>query len=153
MPECPHCHGYYFGNPTQCPKCFYDFKEKRVMKPEAVAEREKRERELKEKKQQEELERAKKERDMRALALLSSAHYEYATVYLSDSSSGFLDKNKLDSALQQYASEGWKLHSIITNEAGKNSSSISFGGVSAGTNSTIDITILIFERCIKLPGQ
>ena len=153
MPDCPHCHGYYFGNPDQCPKCYYNFKEKRVIKPEAIAEREKRERELKEEQHRRELERAKQERDMRALALLNSAHYEYTTVYLADSRSGILDKNSLDTTLQQHAAQGWKLHSVITNEAGKNASSISFGGITSGTNSTMDITILIFERCIKLPGQ
>ena len=153
MPECPHCGGYYFGNPDQCPKCYYHFKEKRVLKPEDIVIREQRERERKEEQHKQEMERAKQERDARALALLSSAQYEYTTVYLADSCSGMLDKNALDTTLQQHAAQGWRLHSVFTNEAGKNASSVGFGGVTAGTNSTMDITILIFERCIKLAGQ
>lgn len=153
MPACPHCQGYYFGNPDQCPKCYFHFQEKRVIKPEAIIERERREREQRAEEERRELERAKKERDIRALALLNSAHYEYTTVYLTDSRSGILDKRQLDETLQEHAAKGWRLHSVITNEAGKNASSISFGGVTSGTNATMDVTILIFERCIKLPGQ
>lgn len=48
-----------------------------------------------------------------------------------------------------YAGDGWRLHSVVVNEAGKNASSTSMGGLTVGTNSTIDVTILIFERCIK----
>lgn len=49
----------------------------------------------------------------------------------------------------EYANAGWKLHSIITNEIGKNVSSVSIGGFTGVTNATMDEVILIFERMIS----
>ena len=160
MPTCPHCHEYYFGNPNQCPKCYYHFESRRIIKPEEVVKREKEVIEREKKKcewdreqRKKDWDRAQQENDTRTLALLSNAHYEYTTVYLRDSQSGGVDIISLDSALKRYAEQGWRLHSVLTNEVGKNTSSGSFGGVTSGINSTIDETILIFERCIKLAGQ
>ena len=45
--------------------------------------------------------------------------------------------------------EGWKLHSVITNEIGKNISAVSIGGITGGTNATVDEIILIFERMVS----
>ena len=36
MPECPNCHGYYFGNPDQCPECAYDFKLKKSFQKKSL---------------------------------------------------------------------------------------------------------------------
>ena len=157
MPSCPHCSGYYFGEPLQCPKCNYDFKLKRVVsKEEAVKKREElRIAEEKAREQKAEIIRKREEEaiENRMLAFQNSALYEYTTVYLRDSYSGLLNQDTLNSTLQSHAAEGWRLHSVLTNEAGKNSSSVSVGGASFGTNATMDVTILIFERCIKLAGQ
>lgn len=164
MPECPHCHGYYFGNPDQCPECSYDFKLKKVISKEQLRDLQiQRQQERDQRRQQDEMIRQQEEKlqrkqaiqanENRIQALEYNALYEYTTVYLTDSRSGILDKNSLDATLQEHAAQGWRLHSVVSNEVGKNVSSTSFGGVSMGTNSTIDVTILIFERCIKLPGQ
>ena len=164
MPDCPHCHEYYFGNPDQCPKCFYDFKLKRVISQKELRELQlQRQQEREQLRKQDELNRHKEEeinrqhelqaKEHRIQALEHNALYEYTTVYLAESRSGILDKTSLDTALAQHAAQGWKLHSILTNEAGKNASSVGFGGIAVGTNATMDVTILIFERCVKLAGQ
>lgn len=51
--------------------------------------------------------------------------------------------------MTEYAMEGWKLHSVITNEIGKNISAVSIGGITGGTNTTVDEIILIFERMVS----
>ena len=56
---------------------------------------------------------------------------------------------QLQSVLMEYANAGWKLHSVITNEIGKNVSSVSIGGFTGVTNATMDEVILIFERMIS----
>ena len=158
MPDCPHCHKYYFGNPAQCPNCNFDFKTGKILSREEISkERQKqqdernKQLETERQKQEKELQKQWEERAKRSLIINSSGRYEYATEYLRDSSNGILDKSQLDSVLKKYSEEGWRLHSVFTNEAGKNASSTGIGGLALGSNSTIDITILIFERCIKLP--
>lgn len=74
--------------------------------------------------------------------------YEYRTEIISDTKYGSFDKREIDRVLSNYANDGWKLHSILTNELGKNTSSSSFGGISVGTNSTVDEILLVFERLI-----
>lgn len=127
MPDCPHCHGYYFGNPDQCPKCHFDFK----------------------KQETEEQERAKQEAaaraSERALALLNNPRYEYTTATWFDAAS---ETEALTSVLSKYAEQGWRLHSVIQKE-GVRTASPTFGL----STSSLNQTILIFERCIKLPGQ
>ena len=171
MPECTHCHKYYFGNPDQCPECHFDFKRGRVVTPVEMAElqrqRVEEQRVAIEAEQQRQRERVRREQELavheanlkrqkdelRQQALIQNPRYEYATVYIADSRTGILDKNSLDSTLEKYSGNGWRLHSVLTNEAGKNASAIGVGGVTVGSNSTMDVTILIFERCIKLAGQ
>ena len=51
--------------------------------------------------------------------------------------------------MTEYAMEGWKLHSVITNEIGKNISAVRIGGITGGTNATVDEIILIFERMVS----
>ena len=164
MPECPNCHEYYFGHPDQCPECSFDFILKKVIAKEdqqqliaarqqeleqsriSAANLHKREQELRQR-------TATQQNEDRLYALENSARYEYETVYLSDSNTGVLPKSHLDATLTQYASNGWRLHSILTNEAGSNKSSTQIGSYSFGTNSTMDVTILIFERCIRMPSK
>ena len=158
MPECPNCHQYYFGKPDQCPKCYYHFMARRVIKPEdnsdeqirMLQEQELRRRIAEEEKRKREMEKKRQEDEWRRHALLNNPHYEYETVFIEDEHDGTLSKTKLNRALKQYADDGWRLHSIFTNELGKNVSSGGFNGISAGTNSTLEVTILIFERCIKM---
>ena len=77
---------------------------------------------------------------------LKNSFYEYKVEIVMDSAfTGTLKKDELQRLLSIYAMDGWKLHSAITNEAGK--TVLAAAGV--GTNATVDQTILIFERCIK----
>lgn len=74
--------------------------------------------------------------------LLKNAFYEYKVEIISDSEIlGKTSKADLESTITNYALDGWRLHSITTNEIGKNAM--------LGVNATINNTILIFERCIK----
>lgn len=74
---------------------------------------------------------------------------EYRTEYLFDDASGELRKRDLDDVLERYAADGWRLHTMVVNEAGKNETTVGVGGFSSGVNATLDVTILVFERCIK----
>lgn len=67
---------------------------------------------------------------------------------VNDLSSGEADSDVIQRTLSEYSEQGWRLHSVFTNEIGKSSSTtiISFLGINI--NATIDQTVLIFERCI-----
>lgn len=71
------------------------------------------------------------------------------TARIIDNADGSTNQMQLQSVLMEYANAGWKLHSVITNEIGKNVSSVSIGGFTGGTNATMDEVILIFERMIS----
>ena len=65
--------------------------------------------------------------------------YEYATEVISDARGGGANVAAMNAILKRYAQDGWKLHTAMTNEIGKNSE----------TNTTVEQTILIFERMIS----
>ena len=90
------------------------------------------------------------EEEQRRQAL--NPRYEYTTYFLYDSGSGSVSQEQLDDVLARHAARGWRLISVTTNELGKNSSTHGVGGFSSGTNATIDVMILIFERMIA-PAQ
>ena len=71
---------------------------------------------------------------------------EYAVATVIDNYKGGTDIPELERTLNKYAEMGYVLKTSFTNELGVNSSSVSFGGVSTGTNATIDQIVLIFER-------
>lgn len=75
--------------------------------------------------------------------------YEYEVVPIIDTSNGATNVNQLQIILSKYSVLGWRLKTIISNELGKNAISIGAGGVSSGTNATIDQLLLIFERKIS----
>ena len=85
---------------------------------------------------------------MRKAQLSKNPQYEYQIVAVGDKDSGEINIKEIQRVLNQYSEEGWRLHTTFTNELGKNSSATSIGAFGAGTNATIDQTILIFERCI-----
>ena len=68
--------------------------------------------------------------------------YEYLVESVYDEWRGGTNINKFQEVLNLHASQGWRLITAITNELGKNSTSLNGFGV----NSTQDQTILIFER-------
>lgn len=162
MKTCPNC-GEILGTfADTCFKCKYDFEAGKVLTAEDKLERE---RELEEQKILEE--QLKKEEEEKLKEFLRLQHekeeqakkeklefvqklplYEYATEVISDTRSGGMNILALNSVLQKYAKEGWRLHTAISNELGKNSTTVGFGGISAGVNATMDQTVLIFERMI-----
>ncbi|MBQ2061100.1 MAG: DUF4177 domain-containing protein [Oscillospiraceae bacterium] len=77
-------------------------------------------------------------------------YYEYKTLSFSDNDSGELSTQFVTIQLNDLALDGWRLVSAYSNELGHNSHSSGFGGLSTGTNATIDQHILIFERFIKI---
>lgn len=156
MKTCPNCGEILGTHADTCFKCRYDFKLGKVLTSaqhhnrQELIEKEREERESKRKEYEKNIrereEQAKKEKldFVQKLPL-----YEYATEIIMDNRSGGINQSSLNYTLEKYAKEGWRLHTALTNEAGKNTSSIGYGGVSVGTNATIDQTILIFERMIS----
>lgn len=68
-------------------------------------------------------------------------YYEYDVVTIENKSTGEVKIDKLKSILAEYSSKGWKLHSIYSNELGKNAL--------LGLNATASEDVLIFERRIE----
>ena len=75
--------------------------------------------------------------------------YEYIVDSITDNSDGSLNPSQVQALLFRYAKDGWRLHSVFRNELGRNSRQMGIGGISGGTNATIEQTILIFERSLK----
>lgn len=75
--------------------------------------------------------------------------YEYEMVKIANLSNGESDMSSINRELAIHAANGWRLHTIYSNELGKNASSVGADGLSSGTNSTICEDILIFEKRIK----
>ena len=67
---------------------------------------------------------------------------EYEVEIIRDDATGAINISQLSSVLRKYSNLGWKLKSVFTNELGKNS--VSVAGI--GNNSTLEQTILVFER-------
>lgn len=79
--------------------------------------------------------------------------YEYEIESITDSATGYINKGELKELLTRYASKGWRLKFALTNELGINKSSVGYGGFAAGTNATIDETLLIFERKVRTSSE
>ena len=138
MKTCPKCKELVGDNVESCFNCNYNFILKRVPSYEETIE-------LKEN-----VAATKKKREEEREELIKSApHYEYTLARVLDNRNGSTNQEKLQSVLTEYAMEGWKLHSVITNEIGKNISAVSIGGITGGTNATVDEIILIFERMVS----
>ena len=71
--------------------------------------------------------------------------YEYDVVTIINKDHGIVDKDKMRKSLMEYARNGWKLHTMYSNELGKNA--IRILGFEA--NSTACEDVLIFERRIE----
>lgn len=77
---------------------------------------------------------------------LKNSMYEYKIETVMDSAVlGKFDQDNTQHIINNYAMNGWRLHTAFTNEVGKNAA--------LGINATINQTILIFERCIKAEGK
>lgn len=148
MKECPNCKELVGENARNCFNCNYDFIYGKV--PDKAHLKQLKEDE--EKKKNERIKKEEEENELRLQQLLSNPRFEYKTEMISDLSDGKPDIALLQQTLSKYAADGWRLHTIYTNELGKNSSSTALGGFGVSINATINETICIFERCIK-PGK
>ena len=75
--------------------------------------------------------------------------YEYVTFVLNDNADGTINEFLLQKTLLAFSKQGWRLHTIFTNEIGKTSTGAVVPLVGVSINATIDQTILVFERCIR----
>lgn len=74
--------------------------------------------------------------------------YEYDVVTVINKDHGTIDEQKMMKILADHAKNGWKLHTIYSNELGKNALSL----LGLGVNSTASEDVLIFERRIPQIG-
>lgn len=90
---------------------------------------------------------AKIEKEEKKVAFAKSFQdfYEYDVTAVVNKKDGVVDTEKLKEVLSIYAEKGWKLHTIYSNELGKNALSI----MGLGVNSTASQDVLIFERRIQ----
>ena len=80
-----------------------------------------------------------------ALVKSNMQRYEYRIITVNDNIGGGTDISSIEKSIQTYAAEGWRVVTVFTNELGKNA--LSIGGV--GINSTVDQSIIVFERPVK----
>lgn len=113
------------------------------------AERQAEERELQRKHAEEQL-KIKQDRINALKNKGEDCYYEYMSLTYIDDRNGGLDVNEMITQLNEYSLLGWRLKTSITNELGKNSSGVGIGGFSSSTNATIEETILILERKVKI---
>lgn len=71
--------------------------------------------------------------------------YEYDVVTIINANHGAIDKEHMMKVLADHAAQGWKLHSVYSNELGKNALSV----IGLGVNSTACEDVLIFERRVE----
>ena len=71
--------------------------------------------------------------------------YEYAIESISNTFSGKTQKEEMLDVIKKYAQDGWRVHTIYSNELGRNV--VAFMGV--GVNATQSEDIIIFERHIQ----
>ncbi len=76
-------------------------------------------------------------------------YYEYKILNICDDKNGNVNISEIYEKLNYLGRRGWQLKCAFSNELGKNSSSVGFGGISGGVNVTVEQNVLILERFIK----
>lgn len=161
MKQCPNCKELIGDNVGKCFNCGYDWENPAANR---LAEQRQRERELA--REQREREVAQREAEQRirereeaikkAVARKEEIFavnnlYEYNVETVNDLDSGEPNRPLMAQILSIYAQEGWRLHSIYTNEVGRTSHPQAFG--ISTINATIDQTVMVFERIVAKAGQ
>ena len=80
---------------------------------------------------------------------MENGYYEYSVTSLTDEN-GCVNIKKINDYLNEMGKQGWRLKCVTTNELGKEYRGVGFGGASTNINSTIEETILIFERFVEM---
>lgn len=139
---CRKCNQAYGGNPKEmehCPNCFRPLFNTDI---DVSIWRQKDDSEKDAFKQKWANLLEKKEND---IIKFHEAEYEYDVVTLINKNGGYVDRIKLNNILSDHAKAGWKLHTIYSNELGKNALVI----LGFGLNETVSEDIIVFERKIK----
>lgn len=71
--------------------------------------------------------------------------YEYDIVTILNENHGKINKGRMTEIIMSHARKGWKLHTVYSNELGKNALAV----IGLGLNSTACEDVLIFERKIS----
>lgn len=170
MKTCPVCGELLGDSVVSCFKCHYDYELKRVipseerqalrLERERVAENQHQERLIAdvaaraaEEEKRALMEQRIEERQQALMKkppdiLLLNDTYEYDVVSLHDHYNGMPNIHRMKKILNDYAKDGWKLVTMISNELGVNSTSVGVGNISIGTNTTMDSVVMVFERRI-----
>lgn len=90
-------------------------------------------------------EKAQIEKEKQVFAKSFNEFYEYDVVTIINEDHGRIDKRKMMEVLASHAQQGWKLHTIYSNELGKDALRI----MGFGVNKTACEDVLIFERRIE----
>lgn len=146
MKTCPNCDELLGDSVRVCFNCNYDFFYNKVLTRQEVINNQIKEEEIRKKEE----DQKKKIQIEKYSQFEKNPRFEYISVVIDDSTDGTINNSLLQAQLDKYADEGWRLHTVFTNEV--NTSSIGMigaGGIGASENTTIEQTILIFERCIK----
>ena len=145
MKTCPNCHELIGDTVSICFNCGWNFDN--PAENEKAAEKEKLRKE-KEEARKKEIQRIQEEQRKQQLGQIADLNdvYEYLVLSVVDDNSGAANTDYISDLINNHAKDRWRLHSIFTNEIGKNSSSSGYGGMSSGTNATIDQTIIVLER-------
>ena len=85
------------------------------------------------------------ESDRASYAIDQTGLYEYDVVTVMNIDRGRVDVGAMKSLLAERAAAGWKLHTVYSNELGKNAVSL----LGVGTNSTACEDVFIFERKLQ----
>ena len=72
--------------------------------------------------------------------------YEYDVVTILNEDHGRIDTEKMRTVISQKSQQGWRLHTVYSNELGKNAISL----LGLGVNTTACEDVLIFERLVKV---
>lgn len=153
MKTCPNCGETLGTHADSCFKCRYSFKLHKVMTVEECDEMEEmRLLEIQKKHEYRENQRKREieAKNQRLEFIQQLPRYEYATEIVRDTSNGVIDAEELNSILERYSKDGWRLHTAISNEIRQKSYPVNIGVISTDITSTTTIgqTILIFERLI-----
>lgn len=141
MKNCVNCGELIGDNATTCFACHYNYTLKRVVHNSEISNINN----IQQIKEKELLELSKEKNKQ----IMNNPRYEYDVVIINDDSNGTINYNDIKTALMEYSNNGWRLHTIFTNEIGKESTSAGLGGFSSSTNATRNEIVMVFERCIR----
>ena len=96
-------------------------------------------------KEQEAQQRKQEEDQKQAYANSLGEFYEYNVITAVNTVDGRTDAEKMKRIIEEQARKGWRLHTVYSNDLGKNA--ISLLGI--GINSTASEDVMIFERRIR----